>query len=271
MALVFQQVGIKEKKMKKRFLIVLAFALAFTVSSIGGRAEAFPATGSAAKCTDCHTLTKEEAAKLLRADQFKAQIKDVRMSPVKGIWELEVSQGDKVFIVYVDFAKKFLVEGRFTELSQIGEKQLKKVDLKRIPLDNAIIMGNPKAEKKVIVFDDPDCPYCAKLHEEIKKIIAKRSDIAFYIKMYPLPMHPNAYDKSKAIVCQKSAKLLDDAFTGKKLPAPDCETDEIDNNIKLAEELGISGTPALILPDGRLLPGYAPADALLGIIDSPQP
>lgn len=257
--------------MRKRFLIVLAFAIAFTAASFGQRAYAFPPSGSAAKCTECHSLTKEDAAKLLKSDQFKAQINDVRLSQIKGLWEVEVSQGDKLFIVYVDFAKKYLVEGRFTELAQLGEsKPLKKVDLKKIPLDNAVVLGNAKADKKVIVFDDPDCPYCAKLHEEVKKIIAKRNDVAFYVKMYPLPMHPNAYDKSKTIVCQKSAKLLDDAFTGKKLPAPDCETNEVDNNIKLAEELGIAGTPAIILPDGRLLPGYAPADALLELIDGAQ-
>jgi len=254
--------------MKNKFLIVLAFALAFAVSSIGHRAEAFPANGSSAKCIDCHILTKEEAAKLLKADQFKAQIKEIRPSAIKGLWEVEIAQEDKVIIVYVDYARKHLVEGRFTELSQLGPK---KIDLKKVSLDNAIIMGNPKAEKKVIVFDDPDCPYCAKLHEEIKKITAMRSDIAFYIKMYPLPMHPNAYDKSKAIVCQKSSKLLDDAFAGRKLPAADCETDEIDDNIKLAKELGINGTPAMILPDGRLVPGYAPAETLLPMIDSAQP
>ncbi len=252
--------------MKKRFLIMLA--LAFAAMSFGSTAEAFPPTNSSAKCADCHILTKEEAAKLLKADQFKAQVKEIRPSAIKGLWEVEVSQDDKLIIIYVDYAKKHLVEGRFTELSQLGPK---KIDLKKIPLDNSVVMGSPKAEKKVIVFSDPDCPYCAKLHEEIKKITAKRSDIAFYMKMYPLPMHPNAYDKSKAIVCQKTVKLLDDAFAGKKLPSAECETSEIDDNIKLAKELGITGTPALIMPDGRLVPGYAPAETLLPIIDGSQP
>ncbi|HBG46793.1 MAG TPA: protein-disulfide isomerase [Deltaproteobacteria bacterium] len=254
--------------MKKNItLILFALFLAFN----GGSALAFQGA-TTGKCADCHNLSKEEAAKLLKADVYKAQIKDVRLSPVKGLWEVEVTQVDKTFIIYVDFAKQHLVEGRFTELAQLGEsKPFKKVDLKKIPLDNAIIVGNPKAEKKVIVFDDPDCPYCSKLHEEIKKIVAKRSDIAFYIKMYPLAIHPNAYEKSKSIVCQKSAKLLDDAFAGKKLPKAECDTQEIDNNIKLAEELGISGTPGLIMPDGRLFPGYASAEVLLGVIDNPQP
>ena len=167
---------------------------------------AFQGPGCGGKCTDCHTITKEEAGKLLKTDKFKAEVKDIRTSPVKGIWEVEIAQGDKTFIVYMDFAKKHLIEGmKLTPLEQLGEsKPLSKVDLKKIPLEGAIVVGNPKAEKKVIVFDDPDCPYCARLHEEIKKITATRKDIAFFIKMFPLAIHPNAYEKSKSIVCSKS-------------------------------------------------------------------
>jgi len=101
----------------------------------------------------------------------------------------------------------------------------------------------------------------------MKKIIRERDDIGFYIKLFPLKAHPDAYKKSKAIVCEKSLKLYDEAIAGQKLPAPTCETTEVDDNIKLAESLGITGTPALILPDGAILPGYKDAKDLIQIID----
>jgi len=101
----------------------------------------------------------------------------------------------------------------------------------------------------------------------MKKVIEKRKDIAFYIKLFPLPMHKDAYAKAKAIVCEKSLSLLEDAFAKKTLPAPKCETSVIDDNISLAQKLGISGTPAIIMPDGRLLPGYLEADALIHQIE----
>ena len=100
----------------------------------------------------------------------------------------------------------------------------------------------------------------------MKKVIEKRKDIAFYIKMFPLQMHPEAYEKAKAIVCEKSLALLEDAFEKKQLPKPTCETQVIDENIKLAEKLGISGAPALILPDGRVISGYREADALISLV-----
>jgi thiol:disulfide interchange protein DsbC len=100
----------------------------------------------------------------------------------------------------------------------------------------------------------------------MKQVIEQRKDIVFYVKMFPLPMHKGAYDKAKAIVCEKSLALLEDAFAGKELPKPKCDTKVIDENIKLAEKLGISGTPALILSDGRLVPGYKDAKALIELI-----
>ncbi len=102
----------------------------------------------------------------------------------------------------------------------------------------------------------------------MKKIVKKRNDIAFYLKMYPLTsIHPEAYNKSKAIVCEKSLKLLEDAYEKKPIPAPTCTTDAIDKNIELAKKLGIRGTPAIILPDGRLLSGNQKAEDLIKLIE----
>ena len=100
----------------------------------------------------------------------------------------------------------------------------------------------------------------------MKKIIAERKDVAFYIKLFPLKMHPNAYEKSKAIVCEKSLALLELAYDNKPLPKPNCETTVIDDNIKLAEKLRINSLPSMILPDGRVIPGYKEAEALKALI-----
>ena len=100
----------------------------------------------------------------------------------------------------------------------------------------------------------------------MKKVIAKRPDIAFYIKLYPLPMHEAAYGKSITIVCEKSIKLLEDNFAGKKIPEKTCEFTEVDDNIKLAQDLGINGAPALIFPDGTLIPGFMEADKIIKMV-----
>jgi thiol:disulfide interchange protein DsbC len=100
----------------------------------------------------------------------------------------------------------------------------------------------------------------------MKKIVEERKEIAFYIKMFPLKNHPAAYEKSKAILCEKSLTLLQDAHEGKPLPKASCETKVIDENIRLAEKLGISSLPTLVLPDGRLIVGYYDAKTLINMI-----
>jgi thiol:disulfide interchange protein DsbC len=101
----------------------------------------------------------------------------------------------------------------------------------------------------------------------MKKVIAERKDIAFLIKMSPLPAHKEAYDKAKAIVCEKSLFLLESAFEKKPIPKPKCKTNSVDDNIKLAQKLGISGLPAMVMPDGKIISGYIDANALKNLVD----
>ncbi len=102
----------------------------------------------------------------------------------------------------------------------------------------------------------------------MKKVIEKRKDIAFYIKLFPLPMHKDAYEKSKTILCsQNPLKSLDEAFEHKELPKTSCPTTQVDDNLKLGQKLGISGTPALVMPNGTLVSGALDADSLIKQID----
>ncbi len=138
-----------------------------------------------------------------------------------------------------------------------------KVDISYIPLGNALVLGHPGAKHRVIVFTDPDCPFCARLHTEMEKVVEERKDIVFFIKLFPLAAHRNAYWKAIAIQCSRSLKMMEDNFEGKPIPHVACGTKEIDDNIMLAAFLGITGTPTLILPDGTVHMGALPANKLI--------
>lgn len=113
-------------------------------------------------CAKCHKLTKEDATALLN-DLFQgAKVLDIRMSPVKGVWEVDMEAGGKKGPIYVDFSKKHLIAGSLIEikgkknLTQKRAQELNKVDVAKIPLDDAIVMGEKTAKYRIIVFDDPD-------------------------------------------------------------------------------------------------------------------
>jgi len=235
--------------------------------------------GCSADCSQCHAITQGEASAILK--DLVTRVVSVGEGPIKGMWEVQVDVQGKQFPIYLHYSKKFFFTGSIidienkkfvTSLPSAEAAPKEKVDFSHIPVDNAIVIGKPTASKKVIVFDDPDCPFCRKLHPELKDIVSKREDIAFYIKLFPLVgLHPQSYDKSKAIVCSKSFELLDEAFSGKDIPPASCETMEIDNNIELAAKIGISGTPTLIFNNGEIYTGYVKSDDLITMIDSVEP
>lgn len=249
-----------------------AFLLVLTISLLAaGGAPAFQGQGCGeGTCADCHSLTREEAEAVL--GNLVDGVTGVTLSRVPGLWALDVEKGGKKIPVYLDFSKRFLVSGDVVELatheSVTRERYaaLNRVDVSRIPLENAIVIGDPAAPTKVVVFDDPECPYCKKLHPEMKEIVARHRDIAFFVVLYPLKSHPDARRKAEAILCARSAAMLEASLEGKPIPDPTCETDQVDRNLALAESLGIRSTPTLVLPDGRVMPGYKPADKILELL-----
>ena len=249
--------------MKSLFLIL---GLLLCTSTVYGFQQDGCGSGN---CTDCHSLTREEAAGLLKGKVDN--VLSVKMSEVPGLWSLEAVFQGKNIPLYLDFSKKFVFSGNVIRLQDgqnlTPQPPVETVDVKSIPLNDAIVLGDPKSSQKIIVFDDPQCPFCQKLHPEMEQIITTRKDIAFFIKMFPLQSHPDSYERAKTIICAKSAKFLAQSLAGQPLPPPVCETDQVEKNIKLAEKLHINSTPTLIFPNGKVYPGYKPADAILSILE----
>lgn len=219
-------------------------------------------------CSSCHSMTVEEANTLMKDI---GTVKAVKLSEVGGLFEMLVENSGRQAVAYLDFAKKHLITGVFSLSTRkpISEPPARKIDVKSIPLENSLIMGNPKGSKKLIVFTDPDCPFCGKLHAELQKLVKTEPDLAVYIKLFPLPMHPKAYDKSRVILAKKSLPLLDIAFSGGQIPEATAQDakEPIDETKKLAASLGINSTPTIVFADGRIVPGAVDADNLRKMLD----
>ncbi len=253
-------------------LAPLSLAACLALAAAASPAAAFPAAkNNPGQCTECHKLTPAEAQEVLKT--LVDSVVAVRPSEVPGLWAVDVEKQGRKLPVFLDFSGRYLVTGDVIDLQSMESLtrermvDLNRVDASRIPLDDAIVIGDPKAPVKIVVFDDPECPFCKKIHPEMEQAAAKRKDVAFFIKMLPLKMHPDAARKAKAIICAKSAQLLQDSLDGKPVPDPTCETDQVEKNEALAQQLGIGSTPTLVLPDGRVLPGYKTADKILALLD----
>jgi thiol:disulfide interchange protein DsbC len=236
--------------------VVTAIMVLLLIAPLTSSAFSSEHPGCGGDCRDCHKLEKKDAEKILKKVLPAGNLLDVKLSPIGGLWQLDVEAGGKRGSLYLDFSQKHLINGQIIPL------EAEKVNFSKVSLDGAIVMGPKAAKKKVVVFTDPDCPFCRKLHAEIKQVLTMRNDVAFYIILYPLPMHKDAYKKAQAILCEKSLALLDDAFAGKALTEPACPNEPLEKNIALARALGFRGTPTLVRDDGTVLSGYRPAEQL---------
>ncbi|MGZ6292194.1 MAG: DsbC family protein [Syntrophales bacterium] len=262
---------------KRSFCAFLCISCALLfVSALSAYGTAWGADAGQVK-KDCLSLGAEEIKEILKKlNAPDAKVLEITDSPLKGYCQVAFEHMGRTVIFYLGLDNRYLIFGNLVEIATMSNKSAeamrriedkKRIDIAKIPLTDALIVGKSSAAKKVVIFTDPDCPYCGQLHQTMKKIVAERKDIAFYIKFLPLEFHKDAYWKAKSIVCNKSVKMLEDNFEKREIPKTECATDEIDNSMKLAHSLGIGGTPSLILPDGRLKVGALPEAELVDLID----
>lgn len=237
-------------------------------------AQAFMKGGcGSGKCTDCHSLNVPEATQLLHGGVDR--VIAVQLSEVPGFWLVEAEKGNRKFPLYIDFSKKYVFAGNIFRLQDQAnitterQSEFNRVDVSKIPLDDALLLGSASAKIKVIVFTDPECPFCKEMHEQMKEVVKEDPNVAFLLKMFPLKIHPGAYEAAKSIVCNKSLDMLQQSYDGKQLPPPLCETKVIDQNVALAHSLGIHSTPTMVFPDGRVFPGFKKAADILRLLNSP--
>ncbi len=148
---------------KMSFLTTLAVLFSLVLF----RAEAGAFGGCEEDCSKCHSLQKSEAQQILeRLHAADAKVIDVKMSPIRGLWQVDVDSKGNRGVLYVGFSKKYVIGGSIYEVETAQNKTQESlnetqqpdryVDVSKIPLENAVVLGDKNAARKVIVFDDPD-------------------------------------------------------------------------------------------------------------------
>lgn len=255
--------------MVKKYVIAVIATFMMATSSY-----AMAKDGCGGTCAGCHSLDNKEATELIK--KTGASVISIKQSPARGLFEMQVEKDGQKGLLLMDYGKKHLIQGMAVdlgtlepvsahELNLVEPAAQTKVDVSTIPAAYAINMGNPNGARKLYVFTDPDCPYCKNGHAELKKLAKIAPDVAIYILPYPLPMHPGAYDKCRSILETMNLDVLDKAFevTGDVPKAiKESSKKSVDTIITFANANGISGTPTMVMPDGKIEVGIPDAETL---------
>jgi len=136
---------------------------AFVLLLVATGAYAFKESGD---CSKCHALSEQEMVPLLgKIRAPDAKVLDIRPAPVKGFWEVALDRRGQRFVIYVDFSKKFASPGPLIEFATGQDRtreriaqlnDARRVDMSKLAVKDALIVGKETASKKVFVFLDPD-------------------------------------------------------------------------------------------------------------------
>ena len=137
-----------------------------------------------------------------------------------------------------------------------------------LPLQDAIkrVNGNGgNGKRTLITFEDPNCGYCKKLTKELVNL----KNATVYTFMVPM-LSDDSLVKSKRIWCAPDRlHAWDDWMIHGKAPTgTDNCANPLERNSKLAQGLGVSGTPAVFFPNGERVPGYMPLDKIEKVLKS---
>ncbi|VAW55308.1 Thiol:disulfide interchange protein DsbC [hydrothermal vent metagenome] len=208
----------------------------------------------------------DDAIKQLREAlaETMPQVKPTQISttPVAGLYEVIVGSQ----VVYMDINARYIIEGDLFDLktkvnvTENAKSVIRLAAIDKLGPDSMIVYTPEKIKNTITVVTDIDCPYCRRLHNEIPDYL--ENDVQVRYIFMPLK---GAADMKKTISvwCSDDQQLaLDIAKAGGEVEDKTCKN-PIKQHLKIARELGVRGTPAILLEDGTLLPGYVPVDKLV--------
>ena len=189
-------------------------------------------------------------------------------SVLPGVYEVTV--GAKIF--YMSHDGRYLITGDLIDLEQrinlSSEKrhQAGVAALENLGEDSMIVFAPKEVKHTITVFTDIDCGYCRKLHAEM----AAYNKLGIKVRYMAYPragVGSPSYDKAVAVWCaDDKAKAMTTAKNGGNVPQKTCDN-PVAKQFELGQDLGVTGTPALLLENGQIYPGYAPADKLITVLE----
>jgi thiol:disulfide interchange protein DsbC len=198
------------------------------------------------------------------ANRIGARVDELRATPIPGVYEL--TRGFD--IAYVTADGKYAFSGDLIELNgsnNLTEERRRDLRIKAIDAfpENQMLIFAPKQPKyTVTVFTDVDCPYCRKLHSQIAEYnhLGIRVRYLLYPRTGP---NTSSWTKAEQVWCSSDRNdALTRAKLGQELKVKPCADNPVARSYQLGQDFAVQGTPAIVLANGEMLPGYVPPETL---------
>ncbi|MBU4683866.1 bifunctional protein-disulfide isomerase/oxidoreductase DsbC [Cedecea davisae] len=191
---------------------------------------------------------------------------DIQSAPVAGMKTVLTDSG----VLYVTEDGKHVIQGPLYDVS--GAQPINVTNQLLTGKLNAlekemIIYKAPKEQHVITVFTDITCGYCHKLHEEISDYNALGITVR-YLAFPRQGLQSQAESDMKSIWCAKDRnKAFDAAMKGGNVAPASCDIN-LANHYNLGVQFGVQGTPAIVLSNGTLIPGYQGPKEMKQMLDA---
>lgn len=243
----------------KRLTIVAAAALALAAGLPAAAQSAATPARQAAGAQPAMTAEAAAVQKLVEQRVPGMEVRGISKTDIAGLYEVLVDDR----IVYVDPAVNYLFMGSIYDLASkvnltdTRYRKLNRIAFDSLPFDQSFKRVRGDGSRRVAMFSDADCPFCARIEKELGGM----TNVTIYTFPFPIDsLHPASAQKSRQIWCSADrAKAWDDWFEHQKLPdnKGDC-ANPVAANQALGEKLHITATPTLVFADGSVVPGALP-------------
>jgi thiol:disulfide interchange protein DsbC len=195
------------------------------------------------------------------------QVSSVNPSPIPGLYEVMV--GAKIYYVSAD--GKYLLNGNLYDVDNREDLTTPKVAKIKAEMieeageENMVIFAPEKFEHTVTIFTDIDCGYCRKLHNEIQQYNDRGIRVRYL--MFPRAgVGSPSFQKAVNVFCaDERNSAMTRAKAGEDLEERQCKN-PVASQYALGQALGVTGTPAIFLESGDLVPGYVPAARMAAML-----
>lgn len=206
------------------------------------------------------------ASKLLSVNpRFK--IAGVEPAQMKGFYKVQLENGPFLYMsedgnhFFEGTLYKFDAKNKLVNLTEKDADSKRAVLVKEFKADDMVVFAptSPVKTKAVInVFTDVDCFYCQKLHQEVPELNARGIEVR-YLAFPRAGIGSGSYKKIVSAWCADDQQ---DSMTKLKnrqeIPEKSCDN-PVAKQYDLGKRMGVNGTPAIVLEDGTMIPGYRPA------------
>jgi len=207
--------------------------------------------------------------KSLLAVQPDLPIEAIAESPMPGIYQVQLQGGRQL---YASADGQFLMQGylfqvkdgRAINLTEQEESRGVAKAINAIPTKDMVVFAGQQPKTHITVFTDTDCGYCQKLHSEVSELNRLGVEVR-YVAFPRQGLESPAYKELVSVWCAKDRQAaMNLAKSRQQVPAAECDN-PVAKQYALGQMIGVSGTPAIVLADGKLIPGYQPAAQLAKI------